>query len=87
MVVLEEHIHVYDISNMKILHTIDTSPNPNGLSLKSSHPLIDPFQMLVRTRILSSIHPTFSFEHASYHLKSSHTSSHHVSPLRAFAQQ
>jgi autophagy-related protein 18 len=27
---LEEHIYVYDISNMKLLHTIDTSPNPNG---------------------------------------------------------
>jgi autophagy-related protein 18 len=30
-VVLEEHIYVYDISNMKLLHTIDTSPNPNAL--------------------------------------------------------
>jgi autophagy-related protein 18 len=31
VVVLEEHIHVYDISNMKILHTIDTCPNPNAI--------------------------------------------------------
>lgn len=31
VVILEEHIHIYDISNMKILHTIDTSPNPNAL--------------------------------------------------------
>ncbi|TPX58968.1 hypothetical protein PhCBS80983_g02797 [Powellomyces hirtus] len=31
MVVLEEHIYIYDISNMKLLHTIDTSPNPNAL--------------------------------------------------------
>jgi autophagy-related protein 18 len=31
VVVLEEHIYVYDISNMKLLHTIDTSPNPNGM--------------------------------------------------------
>lgn len=30
IVVLEEQIFVYDISNMKLLHTIDTSPNPNG---------------------------------------------------------
>lgn len=30
IVVLEEQIYVYDISNMKLLHTIETSPNPNG---------------------------------------------------------
>lgn len=30
VVILEEHVYVYDISNMKLLHTIDTSPNPNG---------------------------------------------------------
>lgn len=31
IVVLEEQIYVYDISNMKLLHTIETSPNPNGM--------------------------------------------------------
>ncbi|CDS13526.1 hypothetical protein LRAMOSA05702 [Lichtheimia ramosa] len=31
IVVLEEQIFVYDISNMKLLHTIDTSPNPNAV--------------------------------------------------------
>lgn len=31
IVVLEEHIHVFDISNMKILHTIDTAPNPQAV--------------------------------------------------------
>ncbi|KAJ3416049.1 autophagy protein [Chytridiales sp. JEL 0842] len=31
VVVLEEHIYIYDIGNMKLLHTIDTSPNPNAL--------------------------------------------------------
>lgn len=30
VVVLEERIYVYDISNMKLLHEIETSPNPNG---------------------------------------------------------
>jgi autophagy-related protein 18 len=30
VVVLEEHIYIYDISNMKLIFTIDTSPNPNG---------------------------------------------------------
>ncbi|CCX32475.1 Similar to Autophagy-related protein 18; acc. no. Q0CW30 [Pyronema omphalodes CBS 100304] len=31
IVVLEEQIYVYDISNMKLLHTIETSPNPNAI--------------------------------------------------------
>lgn len=30
VVVLEERIYVYDISNMKLLHEIETSPNPQG---------------------------------------------------------
>ena len=30
-VVLEESIYLYDISNMKLLQTIDTSPNPHGM--------------------------------------------------------
>lgn len=31
IVVLEEQIYVYDISNMKLLHTIETSPNPQAI--------------------------------------------------------
>lgn len=31
VVVLEEHIYIYDISNMKLLQTIDTNPNPTAL--------------------------------------------------------
>ncbi|ORZ00918.1 WD40-repeat-containing domain protein [Syncephalastrum racemosum] len=31
IVVLDEQIFVYDISNMKLLHTIDTSPNPDAI--------------------------------------------------------
>jgi autophagy-related protein 18 len=30
IVVLEEQLFIYDISNMKLLHTIDTIPNPTG---------------------------------------------------------
>lgn len=30
-VVMETKIHIYDISTMKILHTIDTFPNPKGV--------------------------------------------------------
>ncbi|KAI4276111.1 MAG: hypothetical protein LQ337_002730 [Flavoplaca oasis] len=30
-VVLEDQIYLYDISNMKLLHTIETSPNPNAI--------------------------------------------------------
>lgn len=31
VVVLENEIYIYDISNMKLLHTIETSPNPNAI--------------------------------------------------------
>lgn len=31
VVVLEDQIYLYDISNMKLLYTIETSPNPNGI--------------------------------------------------------
>ncbi|CEI96330.1 Putative Autophagy-related protein 18 [Rhizopus microsporus] len=31
IVVLEEQIYLYDISNMKLLHTIETNPNPNAI--------------------------------------------------------
>ncbi len=30
VVVLEEHLYVYDIGTMKLLHSIDTAPNPHG---------------------------------------------------------
>ncbi|CAJ0843929.1 12003_t:CDS:2 [Entrophospora sp. SA101] len=36
IVVLEQTIFVYDISNMKLLHTIETSPNPNAICALSS---------------------------------------------------
>ena len=31
VVILEDQIYLYDISNMKRLYTIETSPNPNGM--------------------------------------------------------
>ncbi|KAE8227178.1 hypothetical protein CF319_g298 [Tilletia indica] len=31
VVILEEAIYIYDISNMKLLHIIETSPNPNAI--------------------------------------------------------
>ncbi|KJE95663.1 WD repeat domain phosphoinositide-interacting protein 2 [Capsaspora owczarzaki ATCC 30864] len=31
VVVLEDRIHIYDITNMKILHTVDTAANPRGI--------------------------------------------------------
>ena len=31
IVVLEEQIYLYDISNMKLLYTIETSPNAHGM--------------------------------------------------------
>ena len=31
VVVLEDLIYLYNISDMKLLHTIETSPNPQGV--------------------------------------------------------
>ena len=31
VVILENQIYLYDISSMKLLYRIDTSPNPNGM--------------------------------------------------------
>ncbi|KAK6461955.1 autophagy-related protein 18 [Scheffersomyces coipomensis] len=31
LVLLEDQIYIYDITTMKLLHTIETSPNPNGI--------------------------------------------------------
>ena len=31
VVILEDQIYLYDISNMKLLYTIETSPNPSGM--------------------------------------------------------
>ena len=31
VIVLEMEIYIYDISNMRLLHVIETSPNPEGV--------------------------------------------------------
>lgn len=36
VVLLEERIHIYDIQTMNIVHTIETIPNPNGITLTIS---------------------------------------------------
>ena len=38
VIVLEVEIYIYDISNMKLLHVIETPPNPNGELLSVSCP-------------------------------------------------
>ena len=38
VIVLEVEIYIYDISNMKLLHVIETPPNPNGESSSVSYP-------------------------------------------------
>lgn len=35
VVLLQEQIYIYDISNMRLLHTIDTNPNINGIMAMS----------------------------------------------------
>ncbi len=31
VVVLENEIYIYDISNMRLMHVIETTPNPEGM--------------------------------------------------------
>jgi len=33
VIVLETEIYIYDISNMRLLHVIETTPNPEGIYL------------------------------------------------------
>lgn len=41
VIVLEVEIYIYDISNMRLLHVIETTPNPEGMVLcHDSMPLI-----------------------------------------------
>jgi autophagy-related protein 18 len=41
-VILEEQIYLYDISNMKLLYTLETSPNPNGTLPEVPPPVASP---------------------------------------------
>jgi len=53
VVVLESELYIYDISNMQMLRTEKTSPNPNGkqdtftpLSTLTDHSHMRPFRLL-----------------------------------------
>lgn len=37
VIVLEMEIYIYDISNMRLLHVIETTPNPDGTSPNPPH--------------------------------------------------
>ena len=71
VVILEDQIYLYDISNMKLLYTIETSPNPNGsiqLTQASVHLLIGLSYMrslALLGELLSSISPS-SESHAIF---------------------
>lgn len=47
VVVLEEQIYIYDIATMKLLHTIETSPNASGLCTLSDAALDEPGNTLL----------------------------------------
>ena len=36
VVVLETEIYIYDISNMRLMHVIETTPNPEGMLASAS---------------------------------------------------
>lgn len=43
VIVLEDQIYLYDIQTIKLLYTIETSPNPNGKSELSTSEFKEPF--------------------------------------------
>ena len=70
VVVLEDLIYVYDMSTMKILHTLETSPNPNGKGCFSKKmEATDPFSNLCSIFVLGELLSSFSTS-----TKGSHTS-------------
>ena len=38
IIVLEIKIYIYDISNMKLIHVIETTPNPEGANAAIASP-------------------------------------------------
>jgi hypothetical protein len=56
VIVLEAEIYIYDISNMRLLHVIETTPNPDGSSLY--HSLVFAPLTCVQPSLLSLRHPT-----------------------------
>lgn len=41
VIVLEDQIYLYDIQTMKLLYTIETSPNPNGKAATTFMDVLD----------------------------------------------
>ena len=56
IVVLESEIYIYDISTMKLLHTIETGPNPNGESIKGCFTFLLTPQPSVLSHQTRSVH-------------------------------
>ncbi|KAK0561782.1 autophagy protein [Tilletia horrida] len=54
VVILEEAIYIYDISNMKLLHIIETSPNPNASQNAPGDVLIFDLMSLSVTNIVQA---------------------------------
>lgn len=54
IVVLENEIYIYDISTMKLLHTIETGPNPNG-KLEPGFSPRTPQKLIIRRSCMRSV--------------------------------
>lgn len=80
VIVLEVEIYIYDISNMKLLHVIETTPNPNGESIRlracNSIPTLcsNRRPLSLCRQLLSRIPFTRSLTHARSDLR--HTATH-----------
>ena len=53
VIVLETEIYIYDISNMRLLHVIETTSNPEGTYHHSLKPFHNPPSNLPKPSVLS----------------------------------
>lgn len=57
VIVLETEIYIYDISNMRLLHVIETTPNPEGqFIVNPQNPLLSCLNILLSQRYVPSHH-------------------------------
>jgi hypothetical protein len=71
VVVLEENIYLYDISNMKLLETLSTSMNPLGIFFVRSLPHASA-NKIFQQFVLCLLHPSTTISHILFPPRSHH---------------
>jgi autophagy-related protein 18 len=81
VIVLEDQIYLYDIQTMKLLYTIETSPNPTGKKNPSTSPILDPSVLTVTA--ICALSPSSDNCHLAYPLPQKATGSSFAPPSHA----